>query len=87
MRLVKWSHSPNHNEKLKEVIKYEKSDASLKGVPPPDPPFRLHLLYVKQEPIQVQILISQCESLNREPKSNYNDRRHHLVRILNYLGI
>ncbi len=24
VRLVKWSHSPNHNEKLKEVLKYEK---------------------------------------------------------------
>ncbi len=28
MRLVKWSHSPNHNEKLKEVLKYEKCSGS-----------------------------------------------------------
>ncbi len=37
VRLVKWSHSPNHNEKLKEVLKYEKYSAQRKDVPsPPD---------------------------------------------------
>ncbi len=35
VRLVKWSHSPNHNEKLKEVLKYEKCSVQLKGVPSP----------------------------------------------------
>ncbi len=41
VRLVKWSHSPNHNEKLKEVLKYEKYSAKRKDVPsPPDPLFK-----------------------------------------------
>ncbi len=35
VRLVKWPHSPNHNEKLKEVLKYEKCSVQLKGVPSP----------------------------------------------------
>ncbi len=35
VRLVKWSHSPNHKEKLKEVLKYEKRSVQLKSVPSP----------------------------------------------------
>ncbi len=35
VRLVKWFHFPNHNEKLKEVLKYEKYSVQLKGVPSP----------------------------------------------------
>ncbi len=35
VRLVKWSHSPNHKEKLKEVLKYEKRSVPLKSVPSP----------------------------------------------------
>ncbi len=36
VRLVKWSHPPNHNEKLKEVLKYENIVHNLKVCPPPD---------------------------------------------------
>ncbi len=35
VRLVKWSYSPNHNEKLKEVLKYEKRSVQLKSVSSP----------------------------------------------------
>ncbi len=40
VRLVKWSHSPNHNEKIKEVLKYEKCSVQLKGVPSPWSPIQ-----------------------------------------------
>ncbi len=35
VRLEKWSHSPNHNEKLKEVLKSEKYSVQFGDVPSP----------------------------------------------------
>ncbi len=40
VRLVKWSHSPNHNEKLKEVLKSEKYSVQLGDVPSPWSPIQ-----------------------------------------------
>ncbi len=54
VRLVKWSHSPNHNEKLKEVLKYEKS-YNLRVCPPPDSSSQNHLLYVNKHSLPQDI--------------------------------
>ncbi len=55
VRLVKWSHSPNHNEKLKEVLKYEKYSVQRKGVPSPLIFYSKHLLYVNKHSLPQDI--------------------------------
>ncbi len=55
VRLVKWSHSPNHNEKLKEVLKYEKYSVQRKDVPSPLIFYSDRLLYVNNHSLPQDI--------------------------------